>query len=192
MENEKNLAAEEMAANVDTITDVEAETMTKKDNMDVKDMISSIVIALFGLYVLISGVHMSDVSRKMSDTAWYGTPGILPIVIGTVLTGLSVVMLLSIYRKGTRINKEVMGSAAAYFKSSGFVRLAVAIGLLALYIFVLFRFLPFVLATFLYLAANMIFFREKKYPIWKIVLICAIFSVAIYLFFGKVAGVPLR
>ena len=167
-----------------------AETKTEI-SMDLKDMVSSIVIALFGLYVLISGIHMSMVSQQMSDTAWYGTPGVLPIVIGTVLFTLSLIMFVSAYRKGERINMELVRSAKAYLKTPQFVRLVVAIGLLALYIFVLFRLVPFLVSTFVYLSANMIFFREKNYPIWKLLLISAVFTVALFLFFGQVAGVPL-
>jgi len=195
MENEKKLTTEEMAANTDPAANAEATNAAEQKpeiSMDLKDMISSIVIALFGLYVLFSGVHMSVVSQQMSDTAWYGTPGILPIVIGFVLTLLSVVMLVSAYRKGERINKDLLNRAVVYLKSKAFLRIVVAIGLLAIYVFVLFPLVPFMVATFVYLAANMIFFREKDFAIWKIVLICAVFSVAIYLFFGKVAGVPLR
>ena len=199
MENEKNLAAAEAAAQTEPVEDVEtaaeATAVVEEQSevsMDLKDMISSIVIALFGLFVLISGVHMSLTSQQMSDTAWYGTPGILPIVIGVVLTGLSTIMFVSAYRKGERINKEVLGKAIVYIKSKKFLRLAFAIGALAIYIFVLFRWLPFLLATFVYLAGNMIFFRENNYPIWKLLLISAVFTVALYLFFGKVANVPLR
>ena len=50
-------------------------TENTKVSMELKDMISSVVIALFGLYVMISGIHMSIVSQQMSGTAWYGTPG---------------------------------------------------------------------------------------------------------------------
>lgn len=194
MENNEKMTAEELAVETDPIAESEAEgTVESKPeiSMDLKDMVSSIVITLFGLYVLISGIHMSVVSQQMSDTAWYGTPGILPIIIGSVLITLSVIMFVSAYRKGERINRELLDRAIAYLKTKAFLRLAVAIGLLAIYIFVLFRLVPFVISTFLYLSANMIFFREKKYPIWKLLIISAVFTVALYLFFGKVAGVPL-
>lgn len=212
MDNEKNLAAAEAAAQVDLNENVEtvaeaavepkvteaempeteaAEEEKSEVSMDLKDMISSIVIALFGLFVLGSGIHMSLTSQQMSDTAWYGTPGILPIIIGFVLTSLSIIMFVSAYRKGERINKELCVRAAAYLKSKKFLRLAFAIGMLAVYVFVLFRFIPFLISTFIYLGANMIFFREKNYPIWKLLIISAVFTVALYLFFGEVAGVPL-
>ena len=161
-------------------------------SMDLKDMLSSVVIAVFGLYVALSGIKMSVVSQRMSDTAWYGTPGILPIVIGTVLTTLSIVMFISAYRKGERINRALLNSALAYLKSKAFLRLAVAVGLLGLYIFAMFPYLPFIVATAAYLIANMIFFRTENYPIWKIILISMVFTVGLYLFFGQVAGVPLR
>lgn len=173
-------------------TAVDPTSEESKVSMDLKDMISSIVIALFGLYVLISGIHMSVVSQKMSDSAWYGTPGILPIVIGAVLISLSIVMFVSGYRKGERINKELLNIAVSYLKSKAFLRIAVAIGLLAIYVFVLFPYLPFCIATALYLIATMTFFREEKYPIWKIIIISLVFTVILYLFFSKVAGVPLR
>lgn len=194
MENNEKMTAEELAVETDPIAESEAEGAVESKpeiSMDLKDMVSSVVIALFGLYVLISGIHMSVVSQQMSDAAWYGTPGILPIIIGSVLITLSVIMFVSAYRKGERINRELWDRAIAYLKTKAFLRLVVAIGLLAIYIFVLFRLVPFVVSTFLYLSANMIFFREKKYPIWKLLIISAVFTVALFLFFGKVAGVPL-
>ena len=97
-----------------------------------------------------------------------------------------------IYRKGERINRALLNSALAYLKSKAFLRLAVAVGLLGLYIFAMFPYLPFIVATAAYLIANMIFFRTENYPIWKIILISMVFTVGLYLFFGQVAGVPLR
>ena len=193
MENNENLTAEE-AVSQDAFTSPEAEVTSEKKpeiSMDLKDMVSSIVIAAFGLFVLFSGIHMSVVSQQMSDTAWYGTPGILPIIIGSVLFTLSAIMFVSAYRKGERINKALVMRAVAYFKTSAFLRLVFAVGMLAIYIFVLFRLVPFVVSTFIYLIANMLFFREKGYPIWKLLLISAVFATAIFLFFSKVAGVPL-
>lgn len=194
MENIEKNNAENTAAEFDSaaVPKVKSSAKSKPEiSMDLKDMISSVFIMLFGLYVLISGIYMSVVSQKMSDTAWYGTPGVLPIIIGTVLLTLSTIMFVSSYRKGERINIALYHSAVAYLKSNSFLRLVIVVGLLAIYVLVLFRLLPFMVSTFLYLSANMVFFRDKEYPIWKLLIICAVFTVALYLFFGQVAGVPL-
>ena len=84
-----------------------------------------------------------------------------------------------------------------YFRSSTFLRLVIAAGTLAVYVFVLlglrigsFR-LPYEAATFIYLFVTMAYFRPKGFAIWKIALISVVLSVVIGYGFSNFAKIPL-
>ena len=86
---------------------------------------------------------------------------------------------------------------ADYFKSSTFLRLVIAAGTLAIYVFVLLGLqigsfqLPYEAATFIYLFATMAYFRPKGFAIWKIALISVVLSVVIGYGFSSFAKIPL-
>lgn len=182
---------EDAAVKETTEDAVEEAVAPRKVSMEKKDLISSVVVFLFGLFVLISGIDISATSQALADSAWYGTPGMFPIFIGAALMIFSAIMFGSLIKAGVRIDKDAVDKAKVYFKSQKFIKLLVAIGFFAIYVFVLFRYVPFLISTFVYLAATMIFFRDKKVAIWKILIISAAFTGFLYVFFGIVAGVPL-
>lgn len=71
------------------------------------------------------------------------------------------------------------------------MRLFIAVIIFAIYIFVLFGRLPFILSTFLYLSVTITTFRQNNFALWKIIIISLVTSVIIYIFFGIIAAVPL-
>lgn len=154
------------------------------------DLISSIVLFCFGVFVFISGVYMSFVAVSSAEV-WYYAPGMFPMFIGGVLCLLSIGLFIKKRKAGASFSRDEVRQAAGYFKSKAFLRLVAAVGFLAVYVFILLGRIPFFAATALYLAVNMIFFREKGFAVWKILVISLAVSAVLCLFFGKLAGIPL-
>ncbi len=57
------------------------------------DIITSIVIFLFGLYVFCSGIYMLFYAVT-GTKIWYYSPGIYPVILGIILMMLSVMLFL--------------------------------------------------------------------------------------------------
>ena len=122
---------------------------------------------------------------------WYYSPGFFPLFIGAVLMFTSLLMGILKLRAGARLGKDAFRAEDADGGKKRRLRLLLAIALFAVYVFVLIGTVPFVPATFAYLAVTMIVFREKAYPIWKLLLISAVTTGAVYLVFAVLASVPL-
>ena len=173
---------------------VECENAEKHEDqmpMQKKDLITSAVLIVFGMYLLISGALMSQKTMALADSPWYGTPGMFPIFIGAALVILSSVMLSSLLKSDVCMDKDDVFPIGRYFRSESFRRTLVAIGFLAIYVFILFGNINFLLATVIYLFSTMLYFREKGFAVWKIAVISVAFTGFLYLFFGVLAGVPL-
>ncbi len=152
------------------------------------ELISALVLLVFGLYVLLSGLYMCFFAVTGTDI-WYYSPGFFPVFIGTVLILLSFLL----FRKKTPPGgvKDVDFHIFKNMRSVQFIRLITAIGLFAAYVFMLIGNLPFWAATFLYLSVNMVIFRSRGFPVWKLLLISALTTALVCFFFGVVAAVPL-
>ena len=153
------------------------------------DLAGSIAVFCFGGFVFFSGLHMCFFAAT-GTKVWYYSPGFFPCFVGAVLMLTSLLLTVQMLRRGARPGNIFRGAASAALRQERF-RLLLAVGLFALYVFVLIGTLPFVLATFVYLAVTMILFRKAHYPVWKLLLISAIVTGAVYLFFGVIASVPL-
>ena len=166
----------------DSSSSIEMETEIKR-----KDLISSIVIFLFGVFIVVSGVYMCFFAST-GTKVWYYSPGFFPLFMGVVLVFLAVVLFIKKCRLGARFQR--MNKSQTGINRSA-IRLVLSIGLFAGYVFGLIGRIPFVIATFLYLVVTMILFRDRGFAIWKIILVSAITTGLVYLFFGVIAAVPL-
>jgi hypothetical protein len=152
----------------------------------------SIGLCLFASVFLIAAFQI----KTITTAKWYEAPKFFPVIIGSLLLIFCIVYLVQ-NLAGVKITAEDRSRLAAYLKSPVCIRLLVSVGLLALYVFVLLglrigRFkLPYEAATFIYLCANMLVFRTKKYAIWKIILISILVAIVVGLCFGKAAKIPL-
>ena len=162
--------------------------LESKPKLATLDLIVSVVVFLFGMFVFISGIYMCFFAVTGTDV-WYYSPGLFPCFIGTILMLTSIVLFSKKNRNGARITKELFHISDE--KSLEALRLILAVGLFVCYVFVLIGAIPFTLATFLYLSITMIVFRKPNYPIWKLLLISAVATGIIYLIFGVIASVPL-
>lgn len=167
--------------------------MSKEERRELQlNFWGSLAMSLFAVVFLIFSFQIENISTAK----WYDSPSLFPIVIGGCLLVFCLIYLWQ-NRKGYVISAEDIADIKNYFKSSTFVRLVVSVATLALYVFVLLGLrigsfkLPYEGATFIYLFITMLYFRPKKFAIWKIVLICAVLSVAIGYGFSNFAKIPL-
>ena len=171
----------------------ENKELTKKERHELQlNFWGSLALSIFAIVFLI----LSAGIQNISTAKWYDSPSLFPIVIGSCLLIFCLIYLWQ-NRKGATLSKEDFAEIGNYLKSSQFGRLLVAMGTLALYVFVLlglrigsFR-LPYEAATFIYLAITMLFFRPKKFAIWKILVISAVLSFVIGYGFSHFARIPL-
>jgi hypothetical protein len=156
------------------------------------DFFGALGLLIFTAFYLVSAFRIRD----FSTTQWYESAGLFPKIIGILLFVFCLVYLCKNLR-GAVLCAEDKKNAAAYLKSREFLRLLIAIGLFAFYVFVLLRVhfddleLPYEAATFIYLFSNMLIFRTGKFAVWKIVVISAAVSAAVGLCFTYGAKIPL-
>lgn len=152
----------------------------------------SLALTVFSILFLI----FSSQIRNISTAKWYDSPSLFPLVIGSCLLVFCLIYLWQ-SRKGCTLTAEDLKAIGGYLKSGTFFRLVIAIGTLALYIFVLLGLkigtfkLPYEAATFIYLFVTMMFFRPKGFAIWKIILISLAISFAVGYGFSHFAKIPL-
>lgn len=156
-----------------------------------KDLVSSVVIFGIGVFSMVNGGLMPVAQLTGSPDLWYVAPGVFPILTGAVLALLATILFVRAMLNGGLLRREDMQAIGRYFATKEFMKLAAAIGFIAIYIFVLIGRLPYYLASFVYLAGSMAAFRKTGYAWWKITVICVLAVAAITYGFGTLARIPL-
>ena len=131
--------------------------MTEK-NMAKADFYTSIVLMAFGITAIVMAMGMPVISTR------YSAPGVLPIFLGIVITGLSLIMFIrSIIRLKGRFG--VSGSSIKEaITAVGAIRMIVTIIFCLCYSFLLGK-VWFPALTFLFIFAFIIFFEyDRKLP----------------------------
>lgn len=187
-------SAETISAEVDEA--VEAAELAKAEAVAVRkakiDIFFAVAGIVLGIVAIVEGLKMP--LDRLVNAKWYTAPAFMPILLSCILILFCAVLLVQSLRKSGGICAEDVKKAASYFKTTQFFHLVIAAGFLAIYVFVMLGNLHYILATFIYLAANMLFFTTKKRD-WKHVVlllaISAIFAVAVGLCFSHLAKIPL-
>lgn len=135
-----------------------------------KDFVFSIVLTILGIYVTIEGYRIYAYAArppyKIEQLSI--SPGFLPLILGVLLSVLSIVMMIGSLKEGgikTRISefKAWVGPTA---KDKNVHSMAIGIVIMAVYTYLLMGFLPFWASTFIFLAGLMFYLRAGKW--WKI------------------------
>jgi hypothetical protein len=160
----------------------------KESNMPRADFITSIVLIVFGIGVIWSSVAMPRFEDQ--GGSFYDAPGMVPAIIGVLLTALSIYLLIrSIQKRGWQLGLSGRG-VAAVLKDETTVRMLITIATCVIYGLVLLRFLHFIASTLIFVFAFIMLFEyDRKKAIaaqWKKVLFAALTSV---LTTGAVYGV---
>lgn len=149
---------------------------------------ADIVISL----ILISGslfFFFKSLTMQVRNEPIYTSPGFLPALICIIIFGLSLHLLISAWKDGARINKEDIRAVISLFREEQTLRIIYMIIIFLVYIFILIRFFPFSIATFLYLLMFMYWFKAGS--LLKILVISSISAYSISFIFGELVKIPL-
>ena len=171
---------------------VDPEELAAKNKKEAKaDFVSSFFFLTVSIYAFQKGLRMPVAVFTGEPGAWYAAPGAFPIFIGGVLTILSLRLCWESAKKGGMLEKGDLNKFFSLVRKPYTRRLAAAILLLVLYIFVFLGKTPFAATTFVFLLAGMLIFRRKGFAVWKLILISLAASAAITYGFGTLASIPL-
>lgn len=164
----------------------------EKNSLRKADLVFSIVLMIFGIYVAINGVILTIEGIKKPDIDWYSSPGLMPILIAF----FTLICAFSLYRVARKdganfnfVNGENIKKLFAdkYIKNALFI-----IGLIAMYIYVLLRVLPYAFATFVFLFVFIYFFKgNTKKELIIAITISAVATALLVYGFGSLAQIPL-
>ena len=183
MDIEKNAAINEGA-----VKEIEEQENAPSYNSIVADIVCAVVLFLLSCYVVITGMGM----KVTPDEVWYTSPGSFPMFVGVVLAILSVILLIESVKKAKAADPQSKNfNFIALVRSKTAINAMLAFMALAIYLYVFLGNMPFAAATFLFLFMDMMIFRVNGYKIWKLVIICAVASLAITYGFGTLAQIPL-
>lgn len=156
-----------------------------------KEMIFSLVLMVFGVYVAIEGymIFLRAASAPYFITEFTVSPGFVPVILGVALVFFSILHFISCIKeegkKSGEVIKEHFAEAAAWVKANKRnVDIAFTVGaviIMGIYTYVLMELLPFWAATLIFLLAIFFYLRTDKW--WKNILVAVLGVIAIVLVF---------
>lgn len=143
------------------------------------DFLASVVLIALGIFTLISGLGIS----KDSGGLFYDAPGFLPVILGIVLIGCSVLLLSGSLMEGGLAGRFSELKVWTKEKSRSKDTRIMLIGILIMFIysFFLFKLLPFWISSFVFLVGIMAYLKATT--LLKVLLISACTVAVIVLFF---------
>lgn len=148
----------------------------KKDRSAAKDLVSGIVLVLFGLFVLFDALNM-----KVYNT-FLDAPGFFPAIVGAVIAVLGLIVAYIGFRLGgIKQLKEIVNgeSLKTFVTHDETIRVLILIVMMVVYIWGFLGRVHFIIATSIYLIANFLYLKATK-QWWLSVIIAVAMSVAVY------------
>lgn len=146
----------------------------KKQRNAAKDMVSGILLVIFGVYIVIDALGM-----KIYNT-FIDAPGFFPTIVGAVIAILGGILAFIGFKVGGVAElKEVLNAKFLkdFITNDGTVRVLILVGMMVIYIWVLLGRMHFIISTSIYLIANFLYLRATKQ--WWLSIIIAVASSAI-------------
>jgi hypothetical protein len=147
----------------------------------VGDLLVGLVLVALSVFVIIHAVSMPR------PRGWHSAPGLLPLSLGLTLLGMSVALLVLAVREGGMsqlIPRVRISYGVKQDRMSTWSRAVGILGGIGIYIYVLLRWLPFEVATFLYLLI-VLGALWRRDPL-RVALVAAGVAVVLSLLFGKI------
>ena len=144
--------------------------------------------ALIGIYVFIDGYKML-ISPGLETVERSANPGVTSMFVGGFLALLGVIMgIIGLRGSGGpfRVAKQAISET---LRKKTFLKGTIALACIAVYFFVFWGRMPYVIATFFFLAGMMFIFRAGAW--WKISIISGVTVAIVWYVFGILAMVPL-
>ncbi len=146
-------------------------------------LIGSVILLVWSALMPVSGL-----GGAMQVSFWIA-PGALPVVVSSVMAILAVVLIAGAVREGAKVTGEDVRKALAILGTREAKYSFVISALLILYIVFMLGWLPYWLATFLFLSVFMFIFKAGRPHV--ILLVSAFTTLAIWYCFGEVVMIPL-
>lgn len=152
------------------------------------DLLFALVLIALGLGVIAESVRTSLPMLEKGDATMLDMPGLTPIVCAGLLIAFSLAVAADALRRGGRLGWFASAEFRSGLRSREALALYTVFGSLAVYVFGLFPFLPYLASTSLFLAGFMALCGELH---WKSLLISAATALFITLVFGELFAVML-
>lgn len=163
--------------------------MLQGKKMKDADIGCGIVMVCIFSFTLYESLRMPIGDVAAVAIRFYTAPGFLPAVLSIILLILSVALIIHAVVKGGNLQWLSWSSIKALIRSRVTYNVLFVLGLLACYIIFLLEFMPYWLATFIFLVLFMGFFRAGR--LIKISLISGIVTAAVTILFGYIIKIPL-
>lgn len=157
-------------------------------NLRSADMLTGIILALGSLAVLYDSYKMT-VAVTARGNPLVSSPGFVPAVIAVFMLILGFVLLRAGQKSGGSLTFLLPSRLAAGLASAEGRNVITILGIIAGYIFILLKFLPYSIATFIFLYAFILFYYQRRHL--RVALIAAGVSLVITVAFGELASIPL-
>jgi hypothetical protein len=152
----------------------------KDSNMPRADFITSMILIVVGVAIIWNSLEMPRYEDQ--GGTFLDSPGIVPAMLGILLTALSLVVFIrSIFKRGYKLgwNKQ---SLLAVLRDTKTVRMLVTIAFGIVYGLVLLRWLHFIASTLIFVFVFIVVFEwdlaKKPAAQWKVPVFAAVISVA--------------
>jgi len=152
------------------------------------DFFMGIGFAVIGLYVAVDGFR-AFISPDLSTVERPSNPGVTTMFIGGMLALLGLIIAIigfrgsrTPFRKATEVIRETL-------RKRTFLKGLIALACIAVYFFVFWGRIPYVISTFIFLAGIMFIFKAGAW--WKIFIISGVTVAIVWYVFGVLAMVPL-
>lgn|GEM_PF-473293 len=142
-----------------------------------KDFIFSFVLMILGLYVAVGGylIYKRAALPPYNITQLNVSPGLLPVILGITLILCSALLCIRSLDRSDGLKDalrhkcaDIKGWIDVAFHDKGYLFAIGGVAIMALYTFVLLKFLPFWISSILFLVGVMLYLRAGKF--WKIAL----------------------
>jgi len=164
----------------------------KKETLRRADLVTTIILMCLSIFGLVLSIDLLiDTLNKEKD--WYDSAGLFPMIVSCLLFLCASLLFVTARREGAKFDFISKSKFIEFLKLREFKVAVIVIGLLAFYIFVLIEFLPYSIATFIYLFTFMFCFQEAKTlkAIIKTLIISIIATIVLTYGFGTLAMIPL-
>jgi len=141
-----------------------------------------------GAFVVLDGV-IAFTAPQLATVDRSSNPGVTTIFVGSLMGVLGVtiaVIGLIGSRHPLRIGRQAV---AETLRSQSFYKGLTALACIAVYFFVFWDRIPYVIATFVFLCGTMAVFKAGAW--WKILVISAVTVATVWYVFGELAMIPL-
>jgi hypothetical protein len=159
-----------------------------KKRLRTLDFFMGTAFAFIGLFLSVDG-YQTFVSPALATVERTANPGVSTMFVGGLLFMFgTIIAVIGVNGSANpfKVAKQVIPETIA---KPAFLRGTIVLGCIAVYFFVLWERVPYVVSTFIFLVGMMVLFKAGAW--WKILLIAGTSVAIIWYFFGVLALVPL-